>query len=148
MVNKDIYTNQTGPGRPRIMNAKRRVAITIDAEELDHLKELGIENFSEWIREKMQEEINTYKNNKWEKAAKALYIEFLAPAGYAFNDYILLGENRASVESLCLHAYQPAIFHKRELKKECREWFKDIRDQKFLLVLNSGMEIIDGRYNI
>lgn len=145
MNNKDIYTS----GRPRLIKHKKQVMITIDGQDLEDLKTYcNVDNFSEWVREKMLYELNENKINIWEKASMALYVEFIAPLKISYNDYVKIGVAKVSVESIVRHAYQPAIFIKKELKNETREWFKEMEECPFKNALYEGMLIIDARYGI
>lgn len=145
MDNKDIYTC----GRPRLIKHKKQVMITVDAEDLEDLKNYcNVDNFSEWVRKKIDIELNDNRVNVWEKASMSLYVEFLAPLKINFNDYYKIGTCNASVESIVRHAYQPAIFIKEELKKETREWFNEIEDKDFQKILFEGIKIIDARYGL
>lgn len=145
MNNKDIYIC----GRPKLIKHKKQVMITIDAEDLEDLRVYcDVDNFSEWVREKMTIELNDNKVNVWEKASMALYVEFIAPLKYSYNDYVKIGVAKVSVESIVRHAYQPAIFIKKELKNETREWFKEMEEGNFKNALYEGMLMIDARYGI
>lgn len=145
MNNKDIYIC----GRPKLIKHKKQVMITIDAEDLEDLRVYcDVDNFSEWVREKMTIELNDNKVNVWEKASQALYIEHIAPLKIAYNDYISIGNAKVSVESIMRHAYQPAIFIKKDLKTETRSWFNEMEEGNFKNALYAGMEIIDKRFNL